>query len=576
MIAFITSTGVEIDLLPNQEIALTIENAFLSSDRIPVAWTTDIELALSEKNRKLFGIPGAMLLAPQKKQLNVEMRIDGITVMSGKLKLTGCDSQRINASFVGVEIESSLTGSLKDIPLDKWNFGKLGEYDDKTLYNEVMTGAADGTRDDFATPCMIRASEEDTEEPYIDLPTESTREAWATKFLNAKIGTFTVPVVRLKYLLQRICADYRIDEEFATYIDKIGIVAPYRTNGNIADYRTGCLDKDENGNFILDLASGMPDVSIEDFVKNLLNVFAATIYLTPTEKRIVANKTIIEDAEFIDWTNRIGDDFEQECEEEQHYECGFSGVSETEIKESVVECEHVNEAFKQPEDTVVHASDTGDYYRVFKKTVSLGLSYGESTKKDVTALKLLKQGGMAMKSTSAGDANETISATSNFIPVRSLPYLMPAYVSWAINTEECVVIPIIEMPEVGGTRPTNVYFGTLENLLSISSSYAPEVQLTSNGCYGTGGGLVSLFTTSETALSMNGALYGFHEPYKNWIEKEKTVTKISVNLTVADLANLQIWKKRMIYNQLFFIKTLAITCYTSKNGITAEADFISA
>ena len=71
MLTFITTTGIKIDLLPNQEVALTIDNAFLSSDHIPVAWTTDIELPLSEKNCRIFEIQNAMLLSAQKKQIDV-------------------------------------------------------------------------------------------------------------------------------------------------------------------------------------------------------------------------------------------------------------------------------------------------------------------------------------------------------------------------------------------------------------------------------------------------------------------------------------------------------------------------
>lgn len=576
MVEFFTTNGIRIDLIPNQELALTIEHAFLSNDGIPVAWTTDVELAATERNCRLFGFPNSMLIPSQKKQINVVMQINGIPTMPGKLKLLGPASNMLRASFSGVEIESSLTGHLKDVAFDKWNFGKLGDYDDKTLYNEVMSSAANGTREDFATPCMIRSEAEDVEEPYIDLSSVSTKESWATKFCNAKIGTFTIPVVRLKYILRKVFPDCEIDKEFEGYIDKIGIVAPYRKNGSFADIDTGCLDKDEAGNYVLDLAEAMPDITVLDFMKNLLNAFGATVYLTQSGKQIIANKTILESTEFENWTNKISDDFEQEYEDGRNYEFGFSGVNDTEIKEPVVDCATIGEAFNLAEGTVAHALDTGDYYRVLEKHIRLGISAGESTGYRVAALKLLKQGGMEIENISENDL-ETVSATCSFTPVRTLPYHFHTQISWAIQGITCMMIPIVEIPSVGGARPTNVFFGTLERVTAdFVNAYAPLIQLTSTGCYGDGSYWISFFYSDGRKLTMNdeNGLYQFHIGYKKWLLAERTITKAALNLAAGDIANLKIWKKIMLYNQLFLIKTLTITLNTSKDYINTEAEFV--
>lgn len=576
MVEFITHDGIAVDVAPNQDLALTVENPFLTSERMPVAWTTDVELPASPSNCRLFGLPNAMLLPPRDREINVEMRIDGIPVMTGKLKLIGPTTSQIHASFQGVEIEDSLSGSLTGVALDKWNFGKLGEFDDKSLYNEVMSGAANGTRDDFATPCMIRSSQEDLEEPYIDIQSSSTRESWATKFVNAKVGTFTIPVVRLKYLLLRALPDYEIDPELEAYVENIGVVAPYRKNGNLADYATGCLDKDDDGNYIIDLAQAMPDIAIADFVKELLNAFCATICIAFGSKRMFSNKSILESDDFQDWTSKISDDFEQEYEDRQYYEYGFSGITDTNISGPIVDVDTVNTAFALDAGTVVHAKDTNDTYSVFEKSIRLGLSNGESTGWTIKALKVLKQGGMGTSTPDSG-TTETVSATSALLPVKTIPYEFPTYISWAIKGSSRLMIPVVDIPDTGGTRPSNVYLGIFEQAV-VSPEYAPLIQLTGNGCYGDGGGLLSVFMPGNQNLSVDGerGLAQFHRQYKEWVSKEKIITKTAVNLSAADIANLRVWQKIMIYNQLFFIRTLTITLNTSKNYIHSEAELVTA
>ncbi len=576
MVEFITSDGTGVDVVPNQELALTIENAFMANDRMPVAWTTDVELAASPRNCRLFGLPNAMLLPPARRQVNVTMRINGIPVMPGKLKLVSPTATILNVSFQGVEIEASLTGSLREAKLDKWNFGKLGELDDKTLFETVMSGAAEGFREDFATPCMIRSSSEDAEEPYIDLQSTDTREAWATKFVNAKIGTFTIPVVRLGYLLQRVFADCEIDADFAQYVAQIGIVAPCRKNGNLADLNIGCLDKDDDGNYILDLAAAMPDVSTADFVKGVLDAFGATIYITRDGKRMMSNRSILQSSDFIDWTEKISDDFEQEYDDGQNYQYGFSGITNEDVPKDVVECDSVNQAFDYNAGTAVHAKDTDDYYSVFEKSIRLGLSNGESTGYTVKALKVLKQNGMT---TEEEDSSlETVSVTSALIPVKTLPYHFPVQISWIMKGTLCAMMPVVEIPNIGESRSTNIYFGILERYAEASANmYVPNIQLTSNGYYGWGGELFSLFGPgTKVSIDTEIGLGKFHLDYKNWMKKKKVITKAFVNLTAADIANLQVWKKRMIQNQLFFIKTITVTLNTSKDYIQTEAELITA
>ena len=220
MVEFITPEGEHVDLVPNQELSLSIENAMFSNDRIPVAWSTDVELPVSPTNSILFGYIGAMLLPEQRREINVSMYIDAIPAMTGKLKLTGASEGKLQASFVGVSIEDSLSGNLQDAPFARWEFGGAvaGQ---RPLFDEIMEGAAQNTRDDFALPLMVRDSEKDTADNYVANSQIGAieYEDFGIKYLNSPKYNFVTPVVKLAYILRTVFSDIRIDESSSEYFE---------------------------------------------------------------------------------------------------------------------------------------------------------------------------------------------------------------------------------------------------------------------------------------------------------------------------------------------------------------------
>lgn len=577
MVEFITPEGEHVDLVPNQELSLSIENAMFSNDRIPVAWSTDVELPISSTNSILFGYIGAMLLPEQRREINVSMYIDAIPAMTGKLKLTGSSEGKLQASFVGVSIEDSLSGNLQDAPFARWEFGSAlaGQ---RPLFDEIMEGAAQNTRDDFALPLMVRDSEKDTADNYV-VNSEIggiEYEDWGMKYLNSPKYNFVTPVVKLAYILRTSFSDVRIDELYSGYFEKIGIVAPYRKNSASTldgKYNLSTDGVDGTLNFVLDLADAMPDVSLEDFVKNMLAAFCATIFIHRGITQMKSNQSIIQDTSFIDWSQKISDSAEIEFEDGQIYEYGFSGVSDDELTADVKDYDTIADCLGAPDDTLVHCLATGDIYRKIQRPYISG--HGSQTFY-ANGLDLARQDSMIpLPQDSQSDSSlDTFSATSNWVPVKCIPYVFN-YSVGMLNWYDGVMLPIVEDPTVGGIRPTTVQFGLLQDG-SAGQEYVPVVQFTSNGYVGT---MLGLFSPANPPLNLtgeNGLYERFHKDFQTWLAKDKTVYKVDINLSAADIANLQLWRKIMLFNRLFFIKTLSITLNTTKNYIRTEADLVSA
>lgn len=567
MIEFFTTDGIRIDLAPNQEVSLSLENALFSSDHIPVAWTTDVELPISTTNSRLFGYPNAMLFTGQRREINATMYINGIPVILGKLKLTGKSDDMLQASFVGVSVEDSLVGGLKDAPFNKWEFGSalLGQ---RSLLDEIMTGAANNTREDFALPLMVRESEKDTADNFTET------ESFGRKYVNSPRCNFVVPVVKLKYILQTVFADCKIDKAYSDYFGKIGIIAPYRKNAASTiegDFNLPHNNSNTSINFVLDLADAMPDVLVADFVKNMLAAFCATIFIFRGEKQMISNKAIIQATEFADWSAKISDDIEQEFELGHSYEYGFSGISDTDITETINDCAEIKDCFGAVDNTVVRCAATGDIYRKIQRPYISG--NGSQTFYN-NGLEMIRQEAMIPKE--APDKSlETFSATTNWVPVKCIPYVFRyTHDSTMVYWHDGVMLPIVDIPTVGGARPSTIQFGLLES--GFVGQYVPQVQLTSNGNIG---GTLGLFYSSLSSLNLLGTfgLYErYHKDFETWLAKDKSITRTAVNLSATDIANLKIWKKVLLYNQLYFIKTLSIILNTSTDKITSEAELISA
>lgn len=567
MVEFIAPDGIPIDLSPDQELAMTIENPLFATDRIPVAWTTDFEGPASERNCALFGFPNAMLIPAARREINGEMRINSIPALIGKLKIVGPSFGKLKFTFTGASIEDSLTGTLKDAAFNKWNFGqRYGDPEDPDAdpvgegyerFVKLMEEAGRNAREDFATPLMIRESVRNVGE-FHDNNTGIT-------YLNYRQSNFVIPVVKLKYILQTLLPDYEIDAALSAYVGNIGVVAPYRTNGLISDNKFGGLDQDEEGNFILDLAQGMPNVSIVEFVENMLTTFCASIFITKAGKRILSNQSIMESRDFADWSDKISDEIEQEFEQGQNYEYGYSAITDNEVTGAISDCQTIADCLNYPSGAVVRCLATQDIYVVIdREVVASEIFY-------VKGLDLLKQEGAIVKEPPAND-RDVFSATSKFIPVKCVPYNF--HYKWGISEYAAnVMTPIVDVPLPGGARPDKIQFGTL--CTSYKNFFSNAVQFTSNGFYG----LESNWAVGSHTLYMNGG-YGLyerlHRDFAEWLDKDKAQTSARVNLSASDIANLEIWKKVMLYNRLYLIKSLTISLHTSNDTIFTEAEFVSA
>jgi len=577
MIEIITESGVSLDLVPDQDITMIIENPLLSADRIPVAWTTDFELAPTQKNFSLFRFVAGLYIIPARTSINATIKIDSIPIVSGKLEFTAFTASSFSVSFVGISIEDSLKGNLHEVPMAKWNFGKLETAQDIQLYNDVISNARYGSRLEFSLPILLRESFIDEPDAFAHVVTEEIRLKWASKYANSPDANYVIPVLKLKYILESVLSEYNFDDSYNELISNIGIVAPYRKNGVVEDYEHGCLDRDDNDNYELDLASGLPAVAVVDFIKDILSTVCATIFVSTQGKSMVSNKSIMLSKEFVDWTSKVSDEYDITWEDGMDYEYGYSTVTEpNEIVEEVVECATLRDCFRAADGSIVRHTPTQDIYSVLYVLINI---HGVQETGIKPTLSLVEQGKMFTPSAPENSQRDVYSAKSGLIPVKTKPQIHYKYQGLPQDTipwdEYKYVAPIIGFPKVGGDRSTDVYFGISHECAVSSMPFIPASRLSSNGVYGKGDG--SGWTEDALSVKMQDAdgIYNlFHREFAEWLGRDKSIYSVQLNLNAFDIYNLQLWRKVMLKHQLFYIKTLSISINTSSSTIETECEFI--
>lgn len=592
MFAFITTEGKWLDVEPDQDIAITIDQPFLSSDRMPVPWTTDFNLRLSESTCRIFGYTPAILLPPNNLSVLGTLYLNGIPIMPGKVVVINYTRSSLQVSFKGQDIEDQLTGNLPDLPLMEWNFGKMS---DLTNFWDFMQKAVDGLLPEVAAPLILRSDRLDYSQDALNMIFElesvsggqvSRREYWNSRYANfigpsqdasnrlsqwIQSGTpYLIPVVRINYLLSVIAG---LDTSSAAneYFLQAGIVAPNKDNALISDIAHGGLDQNQSGDYILSLSRALPNVEIASFVKDVLNLFSAAIYLEDRRLVIRMNSEVINDAEHVDWTQKIDDEFECDYADGLEYECGYddidAGTSDKEISpDDITEVKSIADIYTMWELSdydpdkayVFKIMGTGDLYSVtFSATIGKHPEFS-----------LLRRGGPQSQKTTvvsaSGEAPSTFSAKTRIKPVKNTPVYFSRYgylPGWSIYKAV-----ITDIPEPGGEASEQVVIGILQDrqMVSDGSTIKRGTEI-----------FVKETTAAPLMFKEDGLLYSkYHKPFADFLSRPKSEYKMQLNLSASDIAELKIWRKRLLYNRLFYIKTLEITTNTTTDVIHTEGTFI--
>lgn len=582
---------------PDQEVTFTLDNPMFEDDRLPVAVSTGIEFSLTPTNKTEFGFVEAMMLPPLVQKVPAVIIIAGIEIFTGELQFDEFSDSALKYTFVGKGMDEILAGNIYELPSNTYDGIKLSTF---------VQNARNGNYQDFGLPMIIR-------QPNSAKIEYATAAGAAECSLIDKYANFPysdtpyiVPAVKVPFLLKKILPGVYFPSSIDWHIDQLAIIAPYKPE-NWRNERHGvpvvyedAYDPNTGRYTIAKISDfrptdGLPEMTNSDFVSNILKMFCATLFSNGAGYIIQSNKDVINDKTFINWSDRVAEAYSIIAGEENGYTLEYANensnytpskvddLGQAEIDSSIITCDTYEDMFRKFQTSAnyinVQIAKTRNIYS--GKQVKARLYYHYEGRKGIVynsfetpiaTMDIVYQAGLEKKKIQSGDSK----SCENNIGFNCAK-CVPANVATPIregSTDSQVTLrsmaPVIDFPTVGGERPTTVYIGMLRN----HNFFDQGNYFTKPIPYVDGGTEMSDNTYSIAIGGEKGLYEQFHKDFAEWSMRKKDTIKADVFLSPTDVANLRLWRKIMIYNRLFLIKTIELTISDKADIAFANVEFI--
>lgn len=553
MIEVLTSTGVFLDLDPNTEFEITIENPMLDDDRTPAPWSTDIAFAPTAKNKRAFGWIDALFLEPSVREIGATIIAHGIHLWTGTLVYDGISDGKANYTFSGLDYSEEWSKKLYQLPF-------LGDEVSGVRYmKNVIAGTVDGVK----APIVVnRALVADSAFAIVEgyrYPTFNTNRKYRNTYdcnvpANGFIAAVTVQKILSQALGDKLDISHRVKDLFNS-------LAVFGTMWSSYLPVTG------SGEYSLNVFDSFPDVELSEFIKDICRMTCSAIYSYRGRFYIVGFEDIISESSPVVWDDKISDTFEVSGIDKQGYSLSFSdssGTSLTGTEEAEYQVDNLSgiEDIASGEYYVVAHNRSGDVYSV-KRAM-----YRESSATTPVCVEWMsdKLGGQAAYETGGDDKYDSsvglkIAVCTPIMARRGVLEESSYYEGMA---------PVIDIPGVGDSRPTTAYVAVLGQAQATDNGY---VMTMDGSAFGAGhGDDVNL----GYSLNPEWLFKRYHQYFASWLARDRSMVKVDVALSVYELAALKIWSKVSIYGQTYIISKISVRM-SAKIGstLTVNCELIS-
>lgn len=558
MIEIRTSGGVSLDLAPDMEFELIMDNPLLDDEHIPTPFSTSIAFPASPKNKEVFGYVDAMMLRPSQLEIGATIFASGIPIISGTLVYDSVDEKKnICYAFRGADITENWQGKIYEIE------GIIpGEYS--------KTDVKRGLYEDVKAPPMIAEGYE-TKTAYEPSTDSETRSSLAAnpKYYNEFGSDKFIPAVSLALLAKKILGDAGAAPIIES-LEGLFIIAPHRDSDNAS------AASPEIGTFL-------PDISKADFIKEICRISASYVFNDGRGVRIVKAEDIFDSQEYIDIGDRISDIYSQHYQEPEGYKFGFAESSspsggipesgEDDVDQSIKTVHTLKALLDEPDNEAYKPflySPTGDIFSEKRETFEYravaqsgqgasGYSTVTRTYEEVLSDRVLD----ASKNIDLPGESQRDN-TLQMQRVRSVPhgpigrkgrgiysYLYP------------MMMPIVSIPEVNADRPTTSYIGAIINNQICDKGCAFANESTDD------------YIDSSLALVPERLFQLYHSGLASWLGAQRQTIKADLTLSAADVASFRMWQKVLIKHRPFLVKQLSIRFSAGLGIAMSSGEFIS-
>ena len=586
-------SGRTLDITPGQEITLTLENPLFADDRMPVAVSTGIEFPLSPTNKVEFRFVDVMMIPPAVQKIPAAIIFEGFELFSGELQFDEFSDQTLKYTFVGADATEAFSGNIHEIACRDYGGMAMSTF---------VQNARKGDYPDIGLPMIVRKANS----AKIEYPTAAGEAECSSidKYANHLYtnNPYIIPAIKAAYLLEKIHPKLIFPSQIQDYLDRMAILGTYKPEAWQNDrygipYTTPSWSNPYIGDGF-NAAEALPEMTKAEFIANILKMFCATIFPEKGYYNVRTNSSILQDKTFIDWTQKVSDIYAIVAGEagsysleyangEQNYDPAKEEEFDEELAQSIYSASNYEELiskFRTSDNYVdVRVTFSGNVYS--GKAVKAYLYWSRSpgvmgkpifnkTETSIPLIDIVFQANVnKIELSEGGGDGQNYENNIGFICTPCIPANVATFIYTGSTNAQVTLramAPVVDIPTVGGNRPSDVYIGLLiENNFFDQGNYftRPEPYID--------GGTEMANTRYSIAIGGTNGLYAkFHETFAQWQVKKKDSVKADVVLSPADIAQLKLWRKIMLYNRLFLIKTMEITLSDKATVAFANAEFV--
>ncbi len=586
-------SGRTLDITPGQEITLTLENPLFADDRMPVAVSTGIEFPLSPTNKVEFRFVDVMMIPPAVQKIPAAIIFEGFELFSGELQFDEFSDQTLKYTFVGADATEAFSGNIHEIACRDYGGMAMSTF---------VQNARKGDYPDIGLPMIVRKANS----AKIEYPTAAGEAECSSidKYANHLYTNtpYIIPAIKAAYLLEKIHPKLIFPSQIQDYLDRMAILGTYKPEAWQNDrygipYTTPSWSNPYIGDGF-NAAEALPEMTKAEFIANILKMFCATIFPEKGYYNVRTNSSILQDKTFIDWTQKVSDIYAIVAGEagsysleyangEQNYDPAKEEEFDEELAQSIYSASNYEELiskFRTSDNYVdVRVTFSGNVYS--GKAVKAYLYWSRSpgvmgkpifnkTETSIPLIDIVFQANVnKIELSEGGGDGQNYENNIGFICTPCIPANVATFIYTGSTNAQVTLramAPVVDIPTVGGNRPSDVYIGLLiENNFFDQGNYftRPEPYID--------GGTEMANTRYSIAIGGTNGLYAkFHETFAQWQVKKKDSVKADVVLSPADIAQFKLWRKIMLYNRLFLIKTMEITLSDKATVAFANAEFV--
>ena len=586
-------SGRTLDITPGQEITLTLENPLFADNRMPVAVSTGIEFPLSPTNKVEFRFVDVMMIPPAVQKIPAAIIFEGFELFSGELQFDEFSDQTLRYTFVGADATEAFSGNIHEIASRDYSGMAMSTF---------VQNARKGDYPDIGLPMIVRKANS----AKIEYPTAAGEAECSSidKYANYLYTDtpYIIPAIKAAYLLEKIHPRLIFPSQIQDYLDRMAILGTYKPEAWQNDrYGIPYTTPSRNNPYIGDgfnAAEALPEMTKAEFIANILKMFCATIFPEKGYYDVRTNSSILQDKTFIDWTQKVSDIYAIVAGEagsysleyangEQNYDPAKEEEFDEELAQSIYSASNYEELiskFRTSDNYVdVRVTFSGNVYsgKAVKAYLYwsrppgvMGKPIFNKTETSIPLIDIVFQANVnKIELSEGGGDGQNYENNIGFICTPCIPANVATFIYTGSTNAQVTLramAPVVDIPTVGGNRPSDVYIGLLiENNFFDQGNYftRPEPYID--------GGTEMANTRYSIAIGGTNGLYAkFHETFAQWQVKKKDSVKADVVLSPADIAQFKLWRKIMLYNRLFLIKTMEITLSDKATVAFANAEFV--